>query len=119
MAPFAPTAEMPEPTLEWAVSRTFPGMRELLLLAHTMIERGGGVIIVQSNGVNAQGGARNATHDDFWPLMLDDVEDAEVALGPNSKWGVRLTEPQKAVKKQRAAWTMRRELRRAGPARTW
>lgn len=42
MAPFAPTAEMPEPTLEWAVSRTFPGMRELLLLAHTMIERGGG-----------------------------------------------------------------------------
>lgn len=33
-APFVPTHEMPEPTLEWAVSRAFLGMREVLPITH-------------------------------------------------------------------------------------
>lgn len=45
---------MPEPTVEWAISRVFPGMRELLLFAHTLIDKGR--IALLSGGINHKDG---------------------------------------------------------------
>lgn len=37
-APFVPPPAQPEPTLEWVVSRIFPGLRGLLLETHAMMD---------------------------------------------------------------------------------
>lgn len=52
-ASFVPTDGMPEPTLEWAVSRVVRGMREVLLLTHKLIDMG--AIVLLSNGVTDKG----------------------------------------------------------------
>lgn len=65
---------MSGPSFEWGVSRFFPGMPELLLITHTLMDEG---VVVNVGARNDKDGwvgkAERAVAEDRWIAVCDDV----------------------------------------------